>query len=182
MPNIGEIKRGLDIGYYTDAKYIWVACAECGKERWVHLVKNKPQTRLCQKCSGVISGLANRGTNNPAWKGGRNKFLGYIRIKLYSDDFFYPMAKQDGYVMEHRLVMAKQLGRNLHPWEIIHHLNGIKDDNRLENLQLISIDKHNQMTIMLRRIEKLEQKVDDQMKQIRLLQWQMKENSLTQVR
>ncbi len=116
-----------------------------------------------------------RGRQNPAWKGGRTKMGKYNRIKVTSDSFFYPMATCTNTILEHRLVMAKSLGRNLHRWEIVHHKNGIRDDNRLENLQLVSEGQHNQLTIMQRRITKLEENLTSQANLIRLLQWQIKE-------
>lgn len=57
---------------------------------------------------------------------------GYIRTKLPT----HPNATKRGYVMQHRLVLEHHLGRYLTPTEQTHHKNQIRDDNRIENLQL----------------------------------------------
>lgn len=71
------------------------------------------------------------------WKGGRVRGgNGYVYVLLPPDDPFRSMATKQGRVMEHRLVMAKAKGRPLARWEQVHHLNGVRDDNRIENLEL----------------------------------------------
>lgn len=74
------------------------------------------------------------GPNNHGWKGGRTVDKhGYVLL-LRPD---HPRAKKHtGYVQEHRLVMEEFLGRFLLPTEVVHHINGIRDDNRVENLQV----------------------------------------------
>lgn len=169
MPEIGEIRRGCETGHNRKERYIWAACEICGKERWTILSHNKPHNKRCISCAkkGIPHSeetkqkmhlVTGEKTNN--WKGGRVIDRGgYLQLKLYPNDFFYPMARKQGYVLEHRLVVAKSLGRNLHRWELVHHKNHIKTDNRLDNLQLVGTDKHLQITLLDKRITYLENRV-----------------------
>lgn len=82
-----------------------------------------------------------KGNKHSKWKGGRLKtVLGYILIYAPKHPFRNKVGK--GYVLEHRLVMEKKLGRYLTKNEIVHHINGIKDDNRLKNLVLTTFSEH----------------------------------------
>lgn len=78
------------------------------------------------------------------YKGRRKIKNGYIIITILKTHKFACMlrkscfknTKPSGVIFEHRLVMAESLGRSLFPWEIVHHKNHIRDDNRIENLEI----------------------------------------------
>ena len=76
-----------------------------------------------------------KGKNSPSWKGGKTIDKdGYILISITE----HPNANGTGYVREHRLIVEKKIGRYLTRDEQVHHINGIKNDNRLKNLYLFS--------------------------------------------
>ena len=168
MPNAGDKK--------TVYKYkTWIICPNCEKGRWVETSNIQTQgtkfTSLCFPCHNLIIkkpffqslSQETKNKNRPKYKMS-SKSRGYILVRLKKDDFFYPMIDKCGYVREHRLVMAKHLGRCLHAWEIVHHKHtkypagSIEDkqDNRIENLQLATDDRHNGITVLENKIKRLE--------------------------
>lgn len=141
----GDIKRGTDIGKNDGHLFICRPCEQCGNFRWVRLVYRARKTNKCVHCTDNIP--KNRKhpamANHPSWRGGKKQNKGgYILVLLDKNDFFYPMADKKGYAMEHRLVIAKRLGRLLHDWEVVHHINRITSDNRIENLKLMTSSEH----------------------------------------
>lgn len=149
MINIGEIQKGCDIGKPESKrrKYIWHACIDCGKERWVTFIKGKPQNLHCRSCALEIA-RQTYSMNYTCqchwnWKGGKAfDRAGYVLIRVSPNDFFAPMRNSSGYVREHRLVMAKHLGRCLQFWEKVHHKDGIKYNNSFSNLSLTTMGSH----------------------------------------
>lgn len=89
------------------------------------------------------------GEKNPAWKGGVTYFRkhgNYKPIKyVRCPPDFLPMARKDGYVMEHRLLVAQAMGRCLLRTEVVHHVNHDPQDNALSNLQLFSSNQHHKL-------------------------------------
>lgn len=79
------------------------------------------------------------GPNNYHWSGGRKKHSGGY-VLVYAPD--HPHRDRNGFVLEHRIVMENALGRILDESEIVHHKNLIKNDNRIENLQVMKRDEH----------------------------------------
>ncbi len=106
-------------------------CVACGKT--FHRRASDRHIRHCSKHCGL------RGEHHPHWRGGRTMQKGYVLVLLVDDGHVAAsMRSRRGYVPEHRLVLAEHLGRALRADEQVHHLNGNKADNRLENLQLVT--------------------------------------------
>lgn len=77
----------------------------------------------------------NCGSDHPKWNGGRRIDKdGYVVV--FAPD--NPMTRKNRYVLEHRINMARHLGRNLKKHEVVHHKNGDRQDNRIENLEVFS--------------------------------------------
>lgn len=112
----------------------------CSRECYGKARQGKPRSKEVKQKIGD----ANRGSNHGMWKGGRSKtYYGYVMI--YAPNHPYKSSNRGlGYVLEHRLAMEKHLGRYLLPKERVHHLNGIKDDNRVKNLKLFSSEIEHQ--------------------------------------
>lgn len=87
------------------------------------------ESKRCRTCYEKIA----KGDKHPSWTGGRHKIkTGYIRIFMPE----HPHALNGKYIFEHTLVMEKKIGRFLNRNELVHHKNGVKDDNREDNLEL----------------------------------------------
>lgn len=100
--------------------------------------RKAPSARICSGLSNRRGNYFHFGKDNGNWKGGKRIDRGYVLIYMPQ----HPFAT-DSYIREHRLAMEKYLGRYLKPTEIVHHKNGIKNDNRIKNLELISSITHN---------------------------------------
>lgn len=86
-----------------------------------------------------VRSKANSGKNSGNFKGYRRKAQkGYIA--RYEPD--HPSASKAGLVMEHRLVVEKALGITLPKEFDVHHINGDKTDNRIENLAIMTHSAH----------------------------------------
>lgn len=120
-----------------------ISCDICTKpvsrQKW-QILKNV--NHFCStKCYGEFKKTRTK-ENSTSWKGGKiTHIAGYIRTKVGVD---HPMAGSDGYVLEHRLVMSNHLNRQLEPEEVVHHINHIRNDNRIENLMLVESNSEHQ--------------------------------------
>lgn len=134
----------LGVKFYVKEKkktYINVQCPRCGvlrTARWDAFCDRKKKVGnkgfLCKTCRCIKdSGFLDKS--------------GYI-VRSYKSfpkkdwGILSKMCRQNCQIKEHRAIMAIHLGRPLEPFEVVHHKNGYKDDNRLENLELTTAGEH----------------------------------------
>jgi hypothetical protein len=157
-PQEGDKVTGILIGKNTRSRYIWRICADCGKGRWELIVKNNPRYLRCRDCADKYY----RGKHSHGWKGGRwQSSDGYIWVYVPLDDFYHSMChNKNNYVMEHRIIIARSINRCLNSWEVVHHKNGVRNDNRLDNLLLLPNSAYHTVDVITKtRINSLEKQV-----------------------
>jgi DNA-directed RNA polymerase subunit RPC12/RpoP len=164
-------KRASELGKPVGKKDPWYyphACSYCGELTW-HMKKDL--NRVCGKCAYKIRKVKS-GLDHPNWNGGRYVSGGYAVIKVEPSDPYYPMTHATGYMLEHRYVAAKNLGRLLEDYEIVHHIDGNKLNNVPDNLEVLPHNADHLPYIMLQKqVYALQEKVEMQDKEIKLLKW-----------
>lgn len=159
-------KRASELGYKISGKDYWLfkdTCSDCHVILWRR--KGFLGT-LCVHCTQKSLKRSST-TAHPRWVNGRRvRKDGYIEVLVAPDDPLFVMAHHKKHVaLEHRLVVARAMGRPLKPWEVVHHRNRNRADNRIENLELVSAQHiHQSIGIehqILQRLSQLEAKVSD---------------------
>lgn len=128
-----ELDRRRDeiVALYKSGLSVWAI-----KRRLV-CAHGNPINRILREAGIAVERRPVVGANHHNWKGGHHlDQSGYRRVKLRKSDPFYGMCAPNGYVMEHRLVLARALGRLLRSHETVHHIDGDRQNNALENLEL----------------------------------------------
>lgn len=118
-------------------------CRECRK--CYNIVSNYSLGLKCSDCDKPIANTTRTGHCRPchsAWAKANNiysrprRWVSVQGYALLNQHYGHPNANHKGEILEHVKVMSESLGRPLVAGENVHHINGVRDDNRIENLEL----------------------------------------------
>lgn len=114
---------------------------EKAKEAWRKNGAARKGAKLTEEQKAAIS-AANKGRRKRADYefGGHEKKRDDGYIAVYCPD--HPNCNKEGYVLKHRLVMERAIGMFIPDGYVVHHINHVKDDNRIENLALVTFSGH----------------------------------------
>ena len=174
---LGERRPVIDARGRHRGYKLWILCPVCEEGRWVSedSTRRPEYSGMCKRCHPKFT--TGQEENHSTWKGKRKGRNGYKVIHIDRDNFFRPMADKSGWITEHRFVMAQHYKRCLLSWEVVHHINGNKTDNRLENLKLLPGQQyHISDTILKTSIRELEKTIKRQKTIIEHLTKQMNED------
>ena len=141
-------KRVIHSGRPARLRMAKIKCAGCYK------MLNRPVSAIlsynrvgkvhqCSSCGRIATKAQGR-----CYYGSSKAYVGVGRkVVPRNEREFYDrcvaaLKTYSSYLPEHRWVMAKHLGRPLKRGEVVHHINGVKDDNRIENLRLFTQSQH----------------------------------------
>ena len=111
----------------------WLECTECEKSFYVnHRNISKRKTSLCKDCSIKATIKRNKARKKP------NSTI--LTDKGY--EYYRDLSQKHGYILNHRRIMEKYLGRHLEKNEVVHHIDGDKLNNTIENLYLTNSSGH----------------------------------------
>lgn len=155
-----QISSELGVAIGTVHKYLKKYNIPTRNQKETFTMKGRKLSEIeCERISKLHKGkIISKETREKMSKAKKKGGIGHKKKRndgykaIYFPD--HPKSTTDGYIMEHVLVMECLIGRYLKDDEVVHHINGKRDDNRKENLQLMTFKEHARFHMKKRYLEK----------------------------
>jgi hypothetical protein len=168
IPSKEELNKYYSLGYSMKEIGEYLGYSTGKIHKYFHIYGITPRKMndeiIKNKISNSLKKIEHKGhkhseeTKNKISKMKLKKGIGHKKkrkdgyISVYFPD--HPKSSKDGYIMEHDLVMECYIGRWLKKDEVVHHINHIRNDNRIENLKLMTFKEHARLHMIERHKEK----------------------------